>query len=377
MQPDDESTIVNVQARVTEPFVAFTVTVSPEERPRTVTKGVGSFVMLSQLDTPVSDEGTRSGASTADPVGGMVVVVVVVDVGFFLGAVPLVAGLTSGGTDVVVVVVVVTATVVAGIPPGFVDPKGFEVSIVRVSDADGADVLPRESAEAAVTDHTPSVRAGRSQPETVPDATNVHVAVFVPFVAVTVTASPATAPGTSTLGVVTDVTLSLFDFPVSLTVARSGIPGTGGGVESTTIDSAGPATEMFPAGSVSVAVTVHVPSGIAAKSQLLAEPTVYEHVAEVVPFVPVSVTMSPVEPPAAESVGVVSAVTLSPSDGPVSDAESRSGVAGAVGGVESMTRGSAFCVAPTFPATSMMEADTDQVPSERVGRSHEDATPAT
>lgn len=59
------------------------------------------------------------------------------------------------------------------------------------------------------------------------------------------------------------------------------------------------------------------------------------HDFDVGPFVAVTIAVSPVEPPDTEKAGVVSEVMSSVADVPESDADARSGVDGAEGGVES------------------------------------------
>ena len=95
------------------------------------------------------------------------------------------------------------------------------------------------------------------------------------------------------------------------------------------------------------------------------------------PFVAVMVTRSPVAPPETDNEGVVSLVMLSVLEAPLSDAANRSGTDGAAGAVTSTTSDNGPCVAPTFPARSMIDAVTDQVPSLSVGKSQEAETPTT
>jgi len=106
-----------------------------------------------------------------------------------------------------------------------------------------------------------------------------------PFVAVIVAVSPVVPPETLSVGVVSLVTLSVFDAPVSDDASRSGADGADGRLPpddegallvgaSMNMLSGGLLADVFPVGSVSVAVTLHVPSVSAAKSHVLAEPTV-------------------------------------------------------------------------------------------------------
>jgi len=86
--------------------------------------------------------------------------------------------------------------------------------------------------------------------------------------------------------------------------------------------------------------------------------------------------VSPTAPPGNDTVGVVSFVASSELDVPESDDEARSGAAdGADGGVVSTASDSDEEVDPAFPAASTIAAEIDHVPSARVGRSQESATP--
>ena len=80
----------------------------------------------------------------------------------------------------------------------------------------------------AVMFHVPSASAGRSHDDTVGEATNVHVAVVAPFVAVTVTVKPAVTPMTSMAGVESLVMSSTDDDPESDAASRSGTFGAAG-----------------------------------------------------------------------------------------------------------------------------------------------------
>jgi hypothetical protein len=91
------------------------------------------------------------------------------------------------------------------------------------------------------------------------------------------------------------------------------------------------------------------------------------HDTVVVPLVAEMVMVSPLVPPLALKVGVVSLVLLSESDEPVSDAANRSTPDGADGGVVSMLIDNDPVAGPVFPAASVTEADTVHVPSDNVG----------
>jgi hypothetical protein len=133
----------------------------------------------------------------------------------------------------------------------------------------------------------------------------------------------------------------------------------------------------LPAGSVSLAVSDHVPSERDGRSHDVAVPTTYEHDSVDEPLVAVMVIVSPAEPPVDETFGVVSVVRLSVDDEPVSDTADRSVVPGAEGAVVSTVRGSAVPAGEVLPAGSVSVPDTDHEPSVRDGKSHEVAEPTT
>ena len=97
----------------------------------------------------------------------------------------------------------------------------------------------------------------------------------------------------------------------------------------------------------------------------------------VAPLVAVNSTVSPAAAPGSDMAGVVSEVTLSVSEDPVSDAAARSGADGADGADVSMLRGVEGPADEMLPAWSVSVPDTDHVPSVRVGRSHEVPVPIT
>ena len=90
----------------------------------------------------------------------------------------------------------------------------------------------------------------------------------------------------------------------------------------------------------------------------------------VAPLVAVMVAVSPVEPPVVENVGVVSLVTLSVSDEPVSDAAVRSGAVGA-DGAAAMVRAVDDPADEVLPARSVSVPETVQEPGVSVGRSQD------
>ena len=139
----------------------------------------------------------------------------------------------------------------------------------------------------------------------------------------------------------------------------------------------GGAAVTLPAASVMEPESVHVPSVSAGRSHDVADPTKYEQLSEVEPFVAVSVATSPPDPPPTETVGVVSEVMLSVDDGPESDAAATSGPDVATGPVPSMVTFRPVPAADMLPAGSVSVPVSAQVPSVRPGRSHDVADPTT
>ena len=113
----------------------------------------------------------------------------------------------------------------------------------------------------ATMSHRPSDNNGKSQLDTDADATNVQDTEVSPGLeAVTVTVLPATTPEISIFGVTSFVRLSVEDTPVSDVLARSGFAEATGATVSIVILNAELGEETLPAGSVTIAVTLHVPS---------------------------------------------------------------------------------------------------------------------
>ena len=131
--------------------------------------------------------------------------------------------------------------------------------------------------------------------------------------------------------------LSVLDDPVSDAAARL-TPLGEGAVPSMVIGNAVDDVDVLPAGSVSVDEMFHVPSVSVGSVQFVADPMTYVHDTVLVPLVAEMVIVSPLVPPLALIVGVVSLVLLSVFDAPVSDASARSTPEGAVGGVRSTSR---------------------------------------
>ena len=149
------------------------------------------------------------------------------------------------------------------------------------------------------------------------------------------TTSPVAWPVSENVGVVSDVLLSVEDEPVSDDAARStASPPTA--LVSIPIESDVGLLVVLPAGSVTEDETVHVPSLNVGNVQLVALPTTYEQVTVLVPLVALSVMVSPVLPPVALNVGVLSFVLLSELLEPVSELLARSGTPGAVGALVSI-----------------------------------------
>lgn len=303
-----------------DPLVAVTVTRSPIDRSGTEIEGVASFVTLSVLDVPESDAATRSTPPAAEDVPS-----------------------TSNPRGEAAFVVLPAGSVI--------DPEMFQI---------------------------PSLSVGRSH-EVADPTVYEHDNEVVPLDAVIVTVSPVSPPASDTVGVVSDVTLSDADTPVSDASATSGVPVTVGPVPSTCNDIDGPADEVLPALSVTADDTAHVPSVSAGRSHDVAEPMTYEHDFVVLPLTALTVIVSPVDPPLPDTAGVVSDVRLSVARVPRSDASRRSGAAvGASGAVRSTERDKGAVAADTLPAGSVAVPVTDQVPSVSAGdKSHDEAEPTT
>lgn len=121
---------------------------------------------------------------------------------------------------------------------GAVGALGAAVLTVIGSALEAGDVFPAGSVAVDDTCQVPPLSTGKSHEFVDTEAVNVHVTVVVPSVADTVIRSPFVAPGTTIVGVLSLVMLSLFDEPVSLASARSGVAGAEGAVRSRVIDNA-------------------------------------------------------------------------------------------------------------------------------------------
>jgi len=163
----------------------------------------------------------------------------------------------------------------------------------------------------------------------------VHDTVVLPLVAVIVMVSPLVPPVALIVGVVSLVLLSVLDDPESDDASKSTPDGADGGVVSIEMGSALDDGDVFPAGSVSVDEMFQFPGVNVGSVQSVDVPTTYEHDTVVLPLLAEMVMVSPLVPPVALTVGVVSLVLLSVDDEPVSDAVTRSTPLGAFGGVVS------------------------------------------
>ena len=109
------------------------------------------------------------------------------------------------------------------------DTVGRAVSIVMLIADEAADTTPLFVC-VEVIDHVPSASVPKSQLVVPAAAVKVHVTFAEPaFVAVTVTVLPLVALPTEIVGVLSDVTPSLFDEPLSDAVATAGVAVAEGG----------------------------------------------------------------------------------------------------------------------------------------------------
>jgi hypothetical protein len=251
---------------------------------------------------------------------------------------------------------------------------GGLVAIVTGKALDASDSLPNGSVNVAEMFHVPSVSVGRVQFVAEP-ITYVHDTVLVPLVAEMVMVSPFAPPAALKVGVASLVLLSESDDPESDDAERSTPDGADGAVPSIVMGSADEEVEVLPAGSVNVDETFHVPSVSVGSVQFVAVPITYVHDTVVVPLVAEMVMVSPLVPPLALNVGVVSLVLLSESDAPESDVANKSRPVGADGAVPSIVIGDDPVAWPVFPAASVTEADNVQIPSDNVGNEQLVAAP--
>ncbi|CAB4683570.1 unannotated protein [freshwater metagenome] len=361
-------------------FLADTVTEVPAGKAPPDKDGVVSDVRLSVAEAPVSDEATRSGvpavgaeasmesnsaelAGDTFPAGSVITVLTDHSPSLNEGKSQLLTDADATYVHDTVVPSDFLADTVTEVPAGSTPPEtdGVEsdvrlsVAEAPVSDAfnksgapgadadvaiviDNADVLPvlpEASVTFATTDHAPSVKVPRVHDDATPTV-YVHVTSVAPGrLAVMTTTSPVAWPVSENAGVASDVLLSVEDEPVSDDAARStASPPTA--FVSIPIESDVGLLLVLPAGSVTDDVMVHVPSPNVGNVQFVALPTTYEQVTVFVPFVALSVMVSPELPPVALNVGVLSFVLLSVLLVPVSELVARSGTPGAAGALASI-----------------------------------------
>ena len=239
----------------------------------------------------------------------------------------------------------------AGVRSGADGAAGATVSIVTAKAAEGALTLPAVSVSVVVSVWLPFPRAVLVMLQVPPAVATPLPTGVVPSNSVTVL--PAGAEPMK-VGVVTLVMLSLFDAPVSDAGVRSGADGAAGAIVSIVTASAAEGALTLPAVSASVAVNEWLPLPSAVLVMLQVPPAVATALPTgVVPSSNVTVLPAGAEP---VKVGVVTLVTLSVFDAPVSDAGVRSGAEGAAGVVVWIVTAKAAEGALTLPAGSVSVA---------------------
>ena len=211
----------------------------------------------------------------------------------------------------------------------------------------------------------------------VPGASGRAFSVGVPFDGGTevvdgVVVVVVTTTGTEVVVVTTTGTVVVV--VVVVTTGAGTDAGGDGAVVSMSTDNGALGTDVFPAASVNVAVTDHVPSVNAGRLHDESVVASYEHETIEPPFCADTATVSPVEAPTTLMVGVVSVVMLSVDDAPVSEAGSRSGAEGADGTVVSITTVTAGDTDDTLFCASVRADVRVHDPSERLGNV-QDSTP--
>ena len=151
----------------------------------------------------------------------------------------------------------------------------------------------------------------------------------------TTTTSPVAWPVREKVGVVSEVLLSVEDAPVSDDAARSTASPAVEFVSTLIVSDVALLLEL-PAGSVTEDEIVQAPSLNVGKVQLVALPTTYVQATVSLPLEALRVIVSPVLPPVALNVGVLSLVLLSVLSVPESELAARSGAPGAVGALVSI-----------------------------------------
>lgn len=204
------------------------------------------------------------------------------------------------------------------------------MSMVTPREGPAADTFPAESVTVAETAHSPSLRVARSQYVADPTAYE-HETVTPSFSAEIVIVDPAEKlPVAANRGVLSFVMLSFDSEPESDTASRSTPDGADGAAVSTVTFNDADADDTTELNDW-VALTLHVSSTKAPRSQEPLEPeAVNVHVTSVCPvFLAVTVTVAPDTSPVTEMLGVLSLVSSSEVDDPVSDDVVRSTAVGA------------------------------------------------
>lgn len=232
--------------------------------------------------------------------------------------------------------------------------EGAEVSTVtdRLEDAD--ELFPAVSVAVAVMVWLPSLIALPGVKLQLPEPSAVVLPILPSTLELIATVLFASAVPVK-VGVASLVMLSVLELPVSLPADRSGVLGALGAAVSMVTERAEDAAELLPAASVAVAVILWLPAAkVEAVILQLPEPSAVALPTEPSTLeVKVTVTLASEVP---LKVGVLSDVSLSALELPVSLAASRSGVPGAFGAVESMVTARALEADEVFPAASVAVA---------------------
>src|SRR5437870_1678345 len=235
---------------------------------------------------------------------------------------------------------------------------GAVVSMVTLSAAEAAEMLPAASVAVAVMLCVPAARARAVVVSLALVA--VRLLAWPPSLKI-LTLLPASAVPVK-VGVVTLVMLSVLELQLSLPTRRSSDLGAAGAVVSMVTLSAAEAAEMLPAASVAVAVMLCVPAARARAEERRVGKVggplrTWTPSLKILTLLPASAV--PVK------VGVVTLVMLSVLELPLSLAAARSGAEGAAGAVVSMVTLSAAEAAEMLPAASVAVAVMLCVPAAR------------
>jgi hypothetical protein len=237
---------------------------------------------------------------------------------------------------------------------------GTLASIVMVRAGEMAEMLPAKSVSVDVTECVPDERFAGTVIVTVPP-THTELPTAVPS-----TTSVTLLPVVQAIvkaGFRTEVMLSVIEAPESVAAVMSGaIVGVAGAMVSIVTVSAGDGAEVLPAGSVSVDVTVWVPSVNAVVIVIVAVPPTHTALPTAVPST-MSVTVLPVVH-VMVNAGFVCDVMSSIEEAPVSVAAVMSGPAvGAAGAVESTVTVNVGDAAEVLPVVSVSVNVTAWAPS--------------